>query len=545
MTNSKPARAFAVLKSRVLLSAAVAVVCCALAGCSPDQYKTGADREVYGIIESKWPEGLGQKANYIVRDVAPGPNDVSVENSVPKSGVLSLGEAVAMATAHNREYQRQKELLYLEALNLTGVRHRYAQRWFGAIDSAYTHNAADETVDTSSDVGFNQALADGGQFFAGIGIDWLRFLTGDPRTSLASVLDATLRQPLLRGRGRRVAQEDLTQAERDVLYQIRLFNRYRKQFVVSVISDYYRVLQRFNEMENFKRSWVSKEKLSAQHEEEYQQGMTAKYQWDQARQSELSALDSYKRAIRTYERALDDFKIVLSLPTDANVVLDQNELKVLEDIGPSGSDELPYSGKDALWVALRNRLDLANSADSVFDAARKVEVAADGLGMQLDLVGSMGVDSKDDTDLDVLQFHQGTYRLGLESDLPLDRKTERNTYRTTLISLMQAQRSYENEVAQVKLEVRQAYRTLLEEAESYETQLLSLELAKQRVAASPKLWEARKAQTRDMLEAEDALLRASNSVASALINNLIAKLTLFRDVGILEVKPDGMWEQSQ
>jgi outer membrane protein TolC len=450
-----------------------------------------------------------------------------------------------MATAHNREYQRQKELLYLEALSLTGVRHRYAQQWFGAIDARYTRDAADESVDTSGDVGFNQALADGGQFFAGLGIDWIRFLTGDPRTSLASVLDATLRQPLLRGRGRRIAQEDLTQAERDVLYAIRTFNRYRKQFVVSVISDYYRVLQRRNEMENGRRNWVSLEKMSAQHQKEYEEGVTAKYQWDQARQSELSALDSYKRAIRSYERALDDFKIVLSLPTDANVVLDQNELTGLQEIGPTGSDEMPYSVTDALWVALRNRLDLANRADYVFDAARKVEVAADGLGMQLDLVGSMGVNSKADTDLDVLQFHEGTYRLGLESDLPLDRKTERNTYRTSLISLMQAQRAYENEVSQVKLEVRQAYRTLLEEAESYETQLMSLELAEQRVAASPKLWEAGRVRTRDLLEAEDALLRARNSVASALINNMIAKLTLFRDVGILEVKPDGMWEQGQ
>ncbi len=533
------------MKSRVLRSAAAVLVCCALAGCSPEEFKGDADREVYEIIESKWQEGHGQRANYSVSDVAPRPNDVRVENSVPQSGVLNLAEAVAMATANNREYQRQKELLYTIALNLTGVRHRYAQQWFSTIDADYTRDSADESVGTEGNTGFNQSLADGGQIGAAIAVDWLRFLTGDPQTSLGSVLSTTLRQPLLSGRGRRVAQEDLTQAERDVLYQIRAFNRYRKQFVVSVISDYYRVLQRRNEMENGKRNWVSLEKMSAQHEKEYEEGMTAKYQWDQARQSELSALDNYKRAIRTYERSLDDFRIVLSLPTDANVVLDQNELRVLEKLGPSGADEMPYSATDAIWVALRSRLDLANSADSVFDAARKVEVAADGLGMQLDLVGSMGVSSKADTDLDVLQFQDGTYRLGLESDLPLDRKTERNTYRASLIALMQAQRVYENDVAEVKLEVRQAYRTLLEEAESYETQLLSLELAQQRVAASPKLWEARKASTRDMLESEDALLRARNSVASALINNTIAKLTLFRDVGILEVKPDGMWDESQ
>jgi hypothetical protein len=47
------------------------------------------------------------------------------------------------------------------------------------------------------------------------------------------------------------------------------------------------------------------------------------------------------------------------------------------------------------------------------------------------------------------------------------------------------------------------------------------------------------------LESEDALVQAENAVTQALIDHTLAKLSFFRDIGILEVKPDGMWEQSK
>jgi hypothetical protein len=46
-----------------------------------------------------------------------------------------------------------------------------------------------------------------------------------------------------------------------------------------------------------------------------------------------------------------------------------------------------------------------------------------------------------------------------------------------------------------------------------------------------------------LLDSEDALVRAQNDVLGALVDHLIAKLSFFRDVGVLQVRPDGMWEQ--
>lgn len=509
-------------------------------GCSPEQYKAQADKEVYEIIDSKWQSSFGQKANYTVSDVPPSPNDVQIEKTAPPAGVISLAQAVAMATAHNREYQKQKEQLYLTTLDLTLARHQFARQWFGTIDADYTRDSSDESVSSGGEAGFNQLLADGAQVSTSIALDWTRFLTGDPRTSLGSVLSASVTQPLLRGSGRKVVQENLTQAERNVLYQIRSFNRYRKTFVVSIVTSYYRVLQQGDAVTNAENSYDRKIQLRKRLEMEADEGLTARFQVDQAKQSELNARDSYIRDQQSYQQLLDEFKIKLSLPTNANIVPDQNELVALKAIGIT---EPNYTLDMATEAALARRLDLANSHEAVEDAERKVMVAANGLGAELDLIGSAGVGSTEKTDFTRLQFHRGTYQAGLAADLPLDRKTERNAYREALITLEQKRRDYENYVDTVKLEVRQAYRKLQEEAESYRTQEKSLQLARKRVEVSPLLWEARRATTRDLLEAQDALLQAENSLTGALVAHAVAKLNFFRDIDILQVRPDGMWEQ--
>ncbi|MBN2456033.1 MAG: TolC family protein [Sedimentisphaerales bacterium] len=509
-----------------------------LQGCSTERYKAQADEEVYTIIEAKWKDNLGPKANYKIQDVNESTNNEKLEESQPISGTISLAQAVAIATAQSRDYQTQKEQLYLTTLNLTSVRHDFARRWFGTIDADYLKDSEDESLSYDAKLGFNQLLADGAQVTTSIAIDWLRFLTGDPDTSLGTVLSASITQPLLRASNRKIVQENLTQAERYVLYQLRRFSRYRKKFIVSIVADYYSVLKQkngiINSENNYKRVEESKNRLEMMAEA----GRKAAFEVDDAEQRLLASRDGLVKAKQSYQQALDEFKIRLALPTDANIVLDYNELEALEQLGITQPD---YTLEAAVETALQQRLDLANVDDELDDAARKVEVAADSLGMNLNLVASAAVSSQEKTKFERLQFHNGTYALGLEADLPLDRKSERNSYRRSLITLQQNQRAYKNYVDEVKLDVRQAYRQLAEAAQRYIIQKNSLELANKRVESISLLVEAGRTSARELLEAQADLLSAENDLTSALVSHVNAKLNFFRDIGVLQVRPDGMW----
>jgi len=56
------------------------------------------------------------------------------------------------------------------------------------------------------------------------------------------------------------------------------------------------------------------------------------------------------------------------------------------------------------------------------------------------------------------------------------------------------------------------------------------------------LLEAGRLTVRDLLDAQDDLLQAQNLVTAALVDHAIANLNFFSDIGVLQVRPDGMWQ---
>ncbi len=509
-----------------------------LGGCrSRDEYKAEADEEVYQILNSKWQDQFGQIGNYQISD----PN-INSEDALPESRELSLSEAVAMAVSYSRQYQTSKESLYRSALSLSGTRHQYARQWFGTIDADYVSDGGVDEIAAGAGAGFekNYLFGNGMQLATGLAVDWSRFLTGDPQTSLGSVLTATLTAPILGAGAGLQAQEALTQAERNVVYDIRDFSRNRKTFVISIINAYYNVLKSRDSLTTSEASYERSVDSTKQLRMEVEVGKRPPYDLGEAEQDLLTAEDSLIRARQSYEQALDNFKITLALPMDVDMTLVQAEFDALEEIGVS----LPtHTETEAIEMAVERRLDLANRIDSLDDAGRQLELAAKGLGMQMDFVASANADSKAPTQAARIQFHEGTYTAGLSANLPLDRKLERNDYLRALISYNQTKRNMEEEIETVKLEVRDLYRNLVQTAESHRIQRIGYDLAVQRVEVEELSLKYGRGTVRLLLQSEDARVRARNLVTQALVDHTIAKLNFFRDIGVLQVKPDGMWEQ--
>ncbi|MEA3225952.1 MAG: TolC family protein, partial [Planctomycetota bacterium] len=297
----------------------------------------------------------------------------------------------------------------------------------------------------------------------------------------------------------------------------------QKTTVVNAESSYYRLLE-------------SQKRL----ELEAEAGMASQSDVDEAKQRALAAENNWVQSQQRYEGTLDDFKVSLTLPTDTKVELDPNELQNLEKMV---TDQVDYTLETAIETSLNWRLDFATSGDRVDDAERRVVLAADNLGAELNLVGSAGVDSTERTKIDRLRFHEGAYTLGLEADLPLDRKAERNAYREALISLEQQQRDFDDDRDNIELEVRDALRALNAEAEGYRIQKMALELAENRLEAQKMLLDVGQSNVRLLLESEGDLLAAQNDVIRSLVEFTIARLSFYRDIGVLQVKPDGMWEE--
>ena len=94
----------------------------------------------------------------------------------------------------------------------------------------------------------------------------------------------------------------------------------------------------------------------------------------------------------------------------------------------------------------------------------------------------------------------------------------------------------------VTLEVSLAYRNLTEAMHRYEVQSAALELAQKRLESTSLLLQYNRTSSRRILNAQDDLFDARNDAAEALTDYTIATLNFYSATGVLQVKPDGMWE---
>jgi len=547
----------------------------ALAGCTANFYRKSADKEAAKVIAEKTPAVPNMDPRFTIEQT----NAVSLEG-LPKleqteeflgaekgtelgASVVSLEKALELAVQHSRDYQNQKEIVYLQALSLTLDRHRYTPIFTSSANTSVQNQpqdvarAIDQVAGTQSSllqrdtavvqqynasghgsVAASVLLRSGATLASSFTVDFLRFLNGDMRLLVSSSLGATLTQPLLRGAGYRATMENLTQAERDLLYALRDFTQYRKEFSVRVAQSYYGVLQARDEARNQHLGYTKSVQNVTRGRALAEEGRTSQTQLGQLEQEMLSAETQWISAVRNYQQSLDQFKILLGLPTEVGLVLDDRDLADLKIVHPD------LRADEAVKVALATRLDLQTARDRKADAARKVYVARNALKPRVDLVIGGTVDNEPNSvnpfDPD---FRRARGSAGLNMDPALDRKQQRNSYRSTLISQARADRQCQLQEDQVKLQIYDDWRNLDQAKRNHEISELGVQLAQRRVEEQELLAELGRGQARDLLEAQRALISSRNSRTSAVVRHTLARLQFWRDMGILFIKENGKWEE--
>lgn len=535
----------------------VAVVGLLLAGCSTEYYRKSADQEAYKIIKARSPKVSNMETNFTIETNAIVALDDlpvvgKVEAELGASGtneigcrILPLERALAIAVKNSRTYQTRKENLYIEALSLALTRHRYTPI-FGGGASALWKRSAQEGVDgmvekqsaeVQGNVGLDLLMSTGARLATDFTMDFQRFFLGGPGTVTSSALSASLTQPLLRGRGYKVTMENLTQGERDLLYALRDFVRFRKDFTVQIVSAYYNVLRSRDQVRNAWLGLQATRTSAIKSRAQFNEGRTRMADLSRYEQNTLNNESVWIGSVRGYKQSLDSFKLTLGLPIDAQLVLDGRELTNLKIQHP------PITAEEATRIALVSRLDFYTTRDQFADAARKIDLAANGLKADLDAVLQANVPSKPGSGIPELDFRQTQVSGGLTVNLPLDRKAERNTYRVSLITYDRARRALEQAVDDIKLQILNSWRQLDEAKRQYETSEISVKLAETRVQEQTLLDELGRANSEEVLSAQNDLTAQRNSLTTQLISHVVSRLSLWRDMGVLMIKENGKWEE--
>ena len=222
----------------------------------------------------------------------------------------------------------------------------------------------DKGLDGSSDasVTLSKLMKTGGTLTASLANDLVLYFDGKPKVPS---LTLNLTQPLLRGAGADIATEVLTQAERDVVYEVRDFGHYQKTFALEVVNDYLDLLQQGDSMRLSYNNYTNR--LFFQTEVNARVGGGLRRSLTLSRRSRCLRPRLATSAQPTPSRMRWMTLSKNSLPLGTDLRLDFNVLEQLDEIGlppVAVSDEVGY------YLAITNRLDFLNVIDRFEDSKR-------------------------------------------------------------------------------------------------------------------------------------------------------------------------------
>ena len=459
--------------------------------------------------------------------------------SMENATVLDLEKSLAYAIEHSRQYRFGKEELYLTAIDLLAERHLWGPRFFDVLTTtlAGTPEAGDydHAVELVNQLGVTQRLPYGGSVSASALVNYVeavrRASDSDIETGQAAAVNLGVIVPLVRGAGI-VAQEDLIQAERSLIYAARSFERFRREFLVDVATRYFNLLAFQAQITNLEEQVRNFEWLSQRTAAFAEAGREPYFEVQRAEQQVLFARNNLLNAQENYASALDSFKLVLGMPTTQEASIQPVELAIPEP---------ELDAEAAVQTAWTYRLDLQTRANLVDDAVRGLKVAENQMLPDLDTFGDVTVPTdpgKQNAGQD-LDAGEGEYRAGVRLSAPLDRRLEELDRRKAMITLDRARRSYTQLRDQVALEVRSSVRRIHQAQFTLELQERNVTLSERRLQGVVLRLDV--LGPRDFIEAQEDLLEASNRRDAAVRDLRVSVLQFLLNSGQMRVAPDGRW----
>ncbi|SVB00579.1 uncharacterized protein METZ01_LOCUS153433, partial [marine metagenome] len=341
---------------------------------------------------------------------------------------LDLPGAVRLALKHSPEFQREKEDLYLSALDVTYERRRLSPKPFARSDTNLERSGNGDDFDgvTTGEAGF-RGIAGGVSWASSLASKLTLDISRGSTSFGGSLANLTLMQPLLRGAGRQVVRENLTLAERNLLVDARRMEQFRQGFFLEVVvgsnpalgpsrgvgslasprlvagvpsgrtgasgvSGFFGLLQSLQSIRNQEANVAKLRESLAQFEAAFDAGRIGnRLQVDQARQALYSAQSSLLAAKASFETRLDGFKITLGLPPDLPIRVDSSYVEKFRLVDPSLA---------LIQEAVADLLSRTRSPDAAPDLASLGQCADEGLALFPSIARSLIGFARDRAELD-------------------------------------------------------------------------------------------------------------------------------------------------
>ncbi|HKM56285.1 MAG TPA: hypothetical protein VJY33_22965, partial [Isosphaeraceae bacterium] len=331
------------------------------------------------------PEQAAELSSVLIPQLPP--LNINAYTGLPTNAhpyVVTMQQAFTLALINSRIYQLQLENLYSTALAVTLQRFQFEPQFYAGMSPLtpplgssfpgtspinqflYRTRSAPggqaSTLNLGEVAGVGKLFNSGAQLLMGFANQIVfNFVGKNPiQPTVQSALPLTFFQPLLRGAGRAVTLEPLTEAERNLLYQARIFAQFRQQFIVVTLTGgtitqpgvgfnlqgfstsgntdptlgFIPVAVNYGNVIIDRRNVAYFEQLAALYAQliEGESSGLSQLQVDQVKSNLLLARGTLISDILTLRNSLDSFKQQLGLPPDTPMVPDLSLVQPFIDV---------------------------------------------------------------------------------------------------------------------------------------------------------------------------------------------------------------------
>jgi hypothetical protein len=281
---------------------------------------------------------------------------------------IKLHQAVELGLLNSREFQDRREDLYLAALQVTAARFNFAAQAFFTEQvfrrSIGRELGGGELWDINTTAGWSKRLPTGAALLVQLANQVVIDLGSQRPDQAVSNLSVSVLQPFLRGGGLAVNLEELTATERNLVYAMRSYARFRKIYYVSVAAGggltnnpyglqglapnlgrgiggnltspsvgFLQLLQQAAQIANQQKNVAELERLLRLYRAFREGGQQSDLQVGQVEVSMLNSRGNLlnggggSAGLRQYLDQLDNFKLQLGLPLTVGLELDDEPLR--------------------------------------------------------------------------------------------------------------------------------------------------------------------------------------------------------------------------
>ncbi len=449
---------------------------------------------------------------------------------------LSLLDCIRIALENNRKYLAELENVLAKKVDTEVERHNY----FPLLDpftmsylSKWDNNGTKLQTDTySSTAGVSQKIPWGGSVAARSTLTHTEN-EADPKTRRSLLTPSvTLTLPLLRGSGLIVGMNSFVNAARAEKYAAREVEALKQVFLIEIVEKFFSILSSQKEIVNFQTNLESARQLRVKSETQFKFGKVSKVDVFRAQHLETNAQEDFLLAQEALKLSIDTFKLDLGIQPEVEISLKEEEIPYEE----LACDELEYVAS-----VLQNNLLWKNTQDYYEDAKRRLVVAHDATKIQADITGNWTEDRDARDPTESFDRTHERWQAGLAVSIPIERKSIEATYHREVVAFVQFERSYKlsrdtlvREARARLIVVRQAQFRVTAQKGAVEQAQSALKLLKFQ-------YERGFVTNRDVIDAQQDLIRAQNAFLQALVEHRIAVLRLKQFGGTLDVDDGGKW----